>query len=341
VAATRAAETLCWIDISFNEKPASFSQNSWVNALRSWEATVEEENIDVHKWVSDSVCVVERTLEHYELEDSRLDLSNPIFQEHSLGVEWSSTKVPSLGNSAELSVTRLASLVQCPRKFHLKNVLKLDGEDLVDENLMDKTIENLSKDESGEVSFDAVGGSSASRGTEVHEVLEVLVKRNFILPRIVDLDSRALEGINWVSGLFKEKYFSGEYDFISEEPLKFAIFGQMISGTPDLIIQPRVRKGSSSIEIWDYKTGRYNEKKSLPYWFQLYCYGLSQSGEESQSVKLVLAFIDEQKEYSQTLTVSELKSRIFTVWDKLSKPDEINREHCASCEFGGLCFPST
>ncbi len=338
VASTRAVESIVWLDISFNGKPASFSKNSWINGIRQWESISLIEDLSLSENIKRSLKVIERSPGYYGLDSSRLDLVTPIYQRTSLGVQWSEGKTPKLGNSAELSVTRLASLEQCPRKFHLKNVLKLDGEDFIDENLLEKGHIQDSAEvllNSGETNK----GSSASRGTMVHETLEALVKENFILPRVLELDHQALDGIAWISELLKEKYFSGDFQFIAEEQIKFSIFGQMISGTPDLIIRPN--DSGKSIEVWDYKTGNYSKEKAAPYWFQLYCYGLSQVSESQGRVKLVLAFIDDKKSIIEELSYQDLKDRIFLTWEKLSKPDEINQEHCKYCDFKGLCFPSS
>ena len=47
----------------------------------------------------------------------------------------------------------------------------------------------------------------------------------------------------------------------------------MISGIPDLVLKD---SELNDFQIWDFKTGKINEKKLSPYWFQLYCYAYSQ-----------------------------------------------------------------
>jgi CRISPR/Cas system-associated exonuclease Cas4 (RecB family) len=54
-----------------------------------------------------------------------------------------------------------------------------------------------------------------------------------------------------------------------------------------------------------------------------------------------LAFIDDQKAVEKTLNLKDLKSLLFSSWQKLGMPDEINQNHCQFCEYRGLCFPSS
>jgi ATP-dependent helicase/nuclease subunit A len=248
--------------------------------------------------IREDITIVSETLDLDSAipKDERLDLHRPIYHQDSLGIDFEENGEGfNLGVGAELSVTRFANLAQCPRKFFIKNVLKISTEEIEathstksfessDEISLDIKMEAVEEDR--EEVFNSLSNDFyATRGTNVHGAIEFALKRNFILPKDIDLDDKALDGIEWV--LNELSPYKERADFFSEEPIKFSLFGQMISGTPDLVI-----KGPKNIEVWDFKTGRSEGKDLSSYWLQLktYGYALLKNIEPNVSVRLVLFY---------------------------------------------------
>src|SRR5690606_39269241 len=123
----------------------------------------------------------------------------------------------------ELSVTRLNSLVDCPRKFYLANVLKLTepGKQIRYE------------EESEELA--TVMRSSSERGTYIHAQIAKGIERNFVVPREI-FETEHRQPVEWA--LEHLKSFSAEYELVPERGLKFRLFNFMISGIPDLVLYP-------------------------------------------------------------------------------------------------------
>lgn len=338
VATTRAVNRILWVDISLGDKPMSYSKSSWVEGLRCWlgEYGSGTDNLTlVHE-------ELELTLGDVLDEEKRLDLDRPIYHRDNLGIKGCDYEASSLGIGSELSVTRFAILAQCPRKFFLKNVLKITEHEmaLTHEILDEKVNEDFSDEiklnevvEEEAPPFEAlVQSSSAARGTEVHRLLEHAIKRNFILPKEHSLDEETLEGIAWV--LEHLAPLRENSRLVSERPIKFSLFGQMISGTPDLIVE-----NDSQLEIWDFKTGRSQGKDLSSYWLQLntYAQALLHGKSEDLKVRLVLAFVDEKKILEEVTTIEEVKSKTYSFWKLLATPDQININHCKQCDFDKIC----
>ncbi len=343
VAGTRAVEKLLWFDIEFEGKPLSHGKSSWINGLREWEGTVNENEVDLFEVIKSSYQSEVLDLKKIDLLDKRLDLHPPIFHIDPLGVVSVEEKETSLGFSSELSVTRLAELTRCPRKFFLKNLVKISEEDL--EEIENRADENEKREDEFFSENDVFGiedgfknsaPNSAQRGTLVHETISHMIGHNMTLPREIELDKKTQEGLDWIKNQLEER-LSDKVEFFSETPIKFSLFGQMISGTPDFYIT-----GKDSLEVWDFKTGRATEDKMAPYWFQLYCYAhaLGEELDPQKKVKLVLSFVDEKKNLEKELSIKEIRELLFEVWKKIEQPDQINKDHCQNCLYEKLCFPT-
>ena len=165
---------------------------------------------------------------------------------------------------SELSVTRLATLAICPKKFYLSNICKISDEEI---NLLEP-IETTSdtQDSIEELSSKNILRSSSSRGTEIHEYLSRVVLSGF------SEFSPKFKAFDWL--VDKLRSYQDKFELISEKPIKFQLFGYMLSGIPDLVLKPR--EGNDSLEVWDYKTGKYSEDKLAGYYFQLMVYAYSQ-----------------------------------------------------------------
>jgi len=326
VALTRAVNKIAWCDLSRDMKALFYNKNSWVNALRKWEESGRDK----------SVLKIEESkflLPYSDLSEKRLDLSPSMIHYSNLGMTLRPRfkRTPPLALFAELSVTRVTSLGDCPRKFYLKNYLKIELEDLGLEETQSFSLDKMS--------------SSAERGTNVHESLSRAIKNNltFFLSDQENFknDKKALLGIEWVLYLLKEFSDKG-FDFISEEAVKFSLFGQMVSGTPDLIIQSL---SQNEFEVWDYKTGMYSEEKSRPYWLQLklYAYALMKDNNSftkaSKTIALKLVFIDEQTTKVKKVNFFDLENELFDLWLKVEHLDQVNTEHCEQCSYRQICLP--
>ena len=344
VAGTRAVNKLVWFDIDFGKKPLSHGKSSWINGIREWENNVDERDLEIFEVIKDSYSVTTLDLAKIDLLDKRLDLHPPIFHIDPLGIINIEDKGGPLGYSSELSVTRLAELTRCPRKFFLKNLVKLDEDEvaeIVEKEEEDFKPENDTHFESDLFHSDNRPRNTAQRGTLIHEAISEMVLHNMTIPRELNVDDLGREGIQWIKELLnkkKEEYQDKNVRFYSETPLKFSLFGQMISGTPDFYI-----KGDNVLEIWDFKTGRISEEKMMPYWFQLYCYAqaLYSGSQEQLKIKLILSFVDEKKNLEKEYSISEIEDLLFEQWKKIEQPDQINKDHCQYCLYEKLCFPTS
>jgi len=250
----------------------------------------------------------------------------PLFYYDSVGIHQKGSGESELLIVPELSVTRLNSLLDCPRKFYLENVLKLNPLKKESDPVVDSMEDDLS----------SILKSSAERGTKIHEAISLALSRNFVVAR--EFSGQQDENI-LLSVLEKLKSFKDEYEFISEVPIKFSFFGHMISGTPDLILQP---KAEGLYQVWDFKTGRLTESKLGPYWLQLKVYAFAlyvlKKVKPEDPIKLELYFVDEEKSLSKEVEYREIAAELSLFWSKQTRPWERNTEHCTRCDYGDICL---
>ncbi|MCO4792506.1 MAG: UvrD-helicase domain-containing protein [Bacteriovoracaceae bacterium] len=349
VAGTRAVKSISWVDLkgmtgTGKKKavgPISYGGNGWVDGIRSFENSIDSGKIDILNKIKDKMIEREQC---WDVSEDRLaSISNipPLFQRDSVGLYPRNKIVETeslLGNVSELSVTRLASLSQCPRKFYLGNILKFVPDEIdewFEEINMKKDEEfQISESESVESSFTSSMASSAERGTRIHELMAHLVEHNLVIPRVLEdeMDKKCLEyGIKLL-----EKCSDSE--FWAERLIKFPMFNFTISGTPDLMIL----KSDEVLEIWDYKTGRRKKETEKSYWFQLKayanaCYQLGFTS-PTEKIKLSLIYLDGEERVDETVDKNTLEDWLFEYWRKLSNLNSKVEEHCQSCSFGKLCL---
>ena len=112
-------------------------------------------------------------------------------------------------------------------------------------------------------------------------------------------------------------------------------FGQMISGTPDL-----VQLGKNFI-IWDFKTGSIKDHSLNSYWFQLLCYAFAywELGhvEKNKLVTLKLSYVDEQRVLKVDYSYSDVRNYIFSQLKRLENLDQVNLDYCNFCGFIYIC----
>jgi superfamily I DNA/RNA helicase len=331
VAATRAKKNLYWIDLNLDGDPLDSSKNSWVCGLRKWQENDLINKIDfmenLKSW----------SAEITDIDSEYVKLKAPLFHTDPLGLAGTNVKGLNLGIISELSVTRLATISQCPRKFYLLNVCKFSEDEIEKLTGKESIFSGVKKSESVEDENGRIYTSS-ERGTLIHEALSFAIKRNWIAPAsfIDNAKSKDIDSFDWA--INEVKKLNETHDLISEEPIKFPFFGQMISGTPDLVLAP---KSDATLEIWDFKTGGRSEEKEVPYWFQLkayaYAYQILFPKYQTSEVRLSLSFVDMKQNVSITTNFKSLSNELGSYWGLTAKPDSFNQEHCDKCTFGNLC----
>ena len=228
----------------------------------------------------------------------------------------------------ELSVTRFSLAAVCARKFYLKNTLKMNG----DENLFAEIKE---EDEFDELSSRQFSGKSAmERGSEIHEQISQVIKKNLTLDKT---SSEHRTQISWALDNFKLN--CEKTNLISEEEIKFDVFGHMVSGIPDLIVS---NDDDEIYEIWDFKTGKIKPESNENYWAQLklYAFYLFQNKKIQNSVKqikIVLCYVDERKNLEQTVSKNSVENYVQKLLLNSQAPNLKNANHCEQCEFNNIC----
>ncbi len=328
VACTRAVNRLGWVNIDFGKIKKRTNSNSWQKGIQTWLESEFKTNDQVKKKISEYNYSIESLFNLNFLEQAAN--RKPLFHIDTLGT---TTRLEKTNSKIlpELSVTRLASVVDCPRKFYLQNICKITVDDikLLGGDFSVSLQEN--EDELSAKSF----SSSAERGTELHFNLERVIKNNLEYPS--DLEEKSIKEVSWaVENL--EKY-KDNFKFLSEESIKFELFDYMISGIPDLILLPNDE--SDEAEIWDFKTGMIKETTQEIYNFQLiaYAYALYKLEKLSanQKIKITLCYLDEKKHVDQVLTKQDVEKYLRVYWSRTSTPDEVNLDHCSSCPYGNIC----
>lgn len=318
VATTRAKKKLCWIDFALPEKSFSIPKNSWILGLRAWmNQGMKDEKIS------------EKKLELFdakELLNAKKVGDLPLFFHDPVGIFSKGKGESELMIAAELSVTRLNALVDCPRKFYLANILK------VPEPQVESTYERPEED--GEELAQVIR-SSSERGTYIHAQIAEGIIRNFIVPR-QSFGTPQEKPIAWALNLLKE--LKGDFELIPEKQIKFKFFNFMISGIPDLVLLP---KGNQKAQIWDFKTGRITQDNLNHYWLQLgvYAYALYELGIISKlnDIELVLCFVDQEETLSKTVSFKTCVKDLYPVWRSQNEPWKINSDHCSQCPYGTIC----
>jgi ATP-dependent helicase/nuclease subunit A len=295
VAVTRAKNSLSFVDIDEVIK----GPRSWINAFRFFE---DRDNL---------IKTFEKT--QFLSEVSLKGMKRPLFHRDDLGIILKEDcDGPSfLGTLGDISVTSLAPLSECPRKFYLKNVCRLDD---------DSFAQQYDEEETPVL-------SSSERGSKIHfEISRRLIQKDFS----THPDSPIQFALNHLGKL------KDDYEIISEKLFKFPVFGYMCSGIPDVLLLPLK---DSPFLILDFKTGAKNEISHL---FQLYvyAYGAYQLGmlDKEKEIKVILLYLDLKEVVEVTIDFQKTTQEVFKVWRNLYNLDQVNLNHCKECAFHGLCY---
>ena len=298
VACSRAKRRLDWVDISCDGEPYG---GGWIGLLRLGGAA--------------AFCEEEINTPSPALRSGRA----PLYQRNTLGIATGDGGAMVL--VPRLSVTRAAFVVQCPRKFYLKNVCDLDGD----------AIRGV-----------AQGGAASSldRGRDIHRELSVIIKKGGVVPE--DLDRRFDEvsgaSIRWAVGLLEG--IEKDYKVFSELPMKFDLFGYRLEGIADLVCLPFLSE--KSVRIIDFKTGRKRDSDGSLYRFQLvaYAYAVSRKYNRQGNFTLELFYVDGKEVLDFSMTYGQINDYLREKWKSAAAFDRINEAHCPHCEFGKLCHPT-
>ncbi len=304
VACTRAIKQLVYVDLygmKKGEKQGMLDNaNSWIQALRLYPGTIREVEVE-------------------NKESLQIDI--PLIQKDHLGILLHHN-FPKLGHISELSVTRLASIANCNFKFYLQNICKIDNKS------SSAIFQLIDSDEREEEK----GYSSMARGTEIHQSLSKLFKNEIQRSDIADENQSA---VWWAWDLANS--LLANHEVISEKMIKFSLFGQMISGTPDVVFCDKL----NNLVIWDFKTGNRNSENESSYWFQLHCYAFAYAKLKNihldQSIEISLLYVDQSEVVTQKLSLEEISQLLWLQWIKTESLNQVNLLHCPYCEYSNIC----
>lgn len=336
VAATRAVKSLSWVDLSWEKGELHHNDNSWIHGLRNAFNDLSAHAKKQKVLEGLSVMEMKLPLPGQEGEGGEEQLSSaPLFHRDTLGM-IPVNKSSSVGLTGELSVTGFSTISLCPRRFYLSQVCKLDPK-LFQEQLSFDLEPETQMAQAQETEEIVHRPSSAERGTLVHEILSKALQHNFTLSLKAEneLSPKTLTSLRWTLKTLKKNFENSK--IVSEEALKFPLFGFMISGTPDAVIYH-----DGALCVVDFKTGKRREHKQSHYWTQLkaYAYGMSQLYPEYQSKKLrlQLVYVDEQVIDEQELDYNDISEQLYSLWEKTADLSQVERAHCPDCPFGNLCL---
>lgn len=317
VACTRAKKKLIWVDFAIPDKAFSVPQNSWILGLRAWlQNGCSKEKVTEIKIPDFNSTSLLKGQSLPQL---------PLFFHDPVGIFSKGGGDAELLIAAELSVTKLNSLIDCPRKFYFSHILKL-------------TPPGTQKVQSRHYEDDELADvirSSSERGTLIHEKISEGISRNFVVPRSV-FGTELEKPVAWALELLQD--LEPRFEFLSEKEIKFEFFNFMISGIPDLVLLP---KANDKTQVWDFKTGRITQDKLSHYWLQLsaYAYALYELNytDPSQEIELVLCFVDQEKTLTETVTFASVAEKLYPLWRSQNEPWRTNPDHCTQCSYGSIC----
>jgi ATP-dependent exoDNAse (exonuclease V) beta subunit len=310
VACTRAVKHLAFVDLWSLEKGKPENQfenkNSWIQALR----LIQKEEL-------------EGQIINCHIKNNKLSL----IQSDPVGLVARDVN-SKLGLLSELSVTRLATIAECPFKFYLQNICKIEPDS--------KPASFIFNDQENDEEDAQVFYSSKKRGTEVHSYLSKLFLEEISLENI---PLKEKDKISWAYDLSKN--FLESWEIVSEKLIKFSFFGQMISGTPDLVFISNKENEINEIVIWDFKTGNRSIESESSYWFQLmayaYAYSTLKNISADKKIDLSLLYLDTKEVVTKIYTLDEITQMLFSYWRKTESLYQVNSAHCSYCEYSTIC----
>ena len=336
VACTRAKKSITWIDFDYGELKEKTNSKSWINGLRLFESDYYPK----HKLDFE---IETKTIEHLIEKKSQNKLNYPLFHIDRVGLELKAKSGSQVMIMPELSVTRLAHISNCSRKFYLANHLKLTEADLINLGLKSerqpkfelnqKLSEIVVEQKESFIDQNSNQVNSATRGSEVHANIEWMIKNNLVIP-LGELNQQEKQLYQWVKDLLL-KYAPTE--LMSEHSFKFNFFGQMISGIADLVL----KTDDHNYQVWDFKTGKPFGSSERAYWFQLKCYAFALYElfklPLDKKIKVALVYVDTRQFFEVDLNYQELRTELLHSWENSQKPYVKNLKHCPDCLYQSIC----
>jgi hypothetical protein len=181
---------------------------------------------------------------------------------------------------------------------------------------------------------------NAQRGTGFHKTIAQLLGRD-IIPE--DAPSYLHAPLNYAANLCKEliEIPGGIED---EVPLLDSDGEFVTSGTIDYWGRKQIGEDLERHAIIDWKTGQERD-----YWAQLSIYGLSLLDRvcvnvprhtlDDAEIDLHIAFVDQEKHFTQTCTYAELRARVDKLIEDIrdpASPYSVNA-YCGYCDLRGRC----
>ena len=330
VASTRAENTIGWVNINFGKIKKTTQSGSWSNGINTWLQEDFKDNKEILQKIQKNSCDID-IKDSFSLSFLQ-NASNkvPLFHIDNLGLNTKpeATQIQIL---PELSVTRLATISECPRKFYLQNICKISDKDLKLLKGEETILEKVDEEVLSAKSF----SSSAERGTRIHDFIDQAIKSDFLISE--DIKASDKKSISWAVDKLKD--YRDNYEFLSERMIKFEFYNYMISGIPDLLLFPK--ESVQDAQVWDYKTGHRSEFKEISYRFQLmaYAYALYNyyNYDKEKAISLVLCYVDQEELVEQKVSFSDVDNYLSAFWGKVNMPDQICEEFCSSCIYNNIC----
>jgi ATP-dependent exoDNAse (exonuclease V) beta subunit len=343
VVGTRAIKTLSWVTIAMDSNKAKQKRlaikNSWAYGLDCFLPQLDTRQDEIAMQLQDNLKQNHRAWQTtYPLEVS-FESRSMIYHIDHLGIEkcMGNRDGESLLVLSELSVTALASLHLCPKRFYLNYILKLDpqvitskAEDSIDDSYKQEVEEDRSYEDIAPLR------SSAQRGTLIHQsIYDLTIGKPNDIGQLTNKDRAA---IDWAVEQIRSR--GTDFCLKAEIEVKFDFFGFKVSGIPDLVI---IDEDSQVLEVWDYKTGERKQEKESVYIRQLqyYLYGLVNSTILYGGFELVgsLLYVDQQERVDFKFTKDLLQEELFQEFEQMNNLLIENRESCTFCKFKQLCRP--
>ncbi|MBF0364220.1 MAG: UvrD-helicase domain-containing protein [Oligoflexia bacterium] len=337
VACTRAKSSLSFVKL-WGRLPFRAVKNSWFIGIDKFLASIPSISVDL------TLSKVKLTIPIENFPQQKSFEAKIFGSAEFLGIMAGITleqqqqqkqkqNTPILGTTSELSVTKFSRIADCPRRFYIESICKIEEEDV-------ELLQSIYREGGAQLAtawHDNSFKSSAKRGEELHALISKLIKHPQIPITDDTLEAKELDIIRWIYPQLSAMRSS--HYAISEELIKFSLFGYMLTGIPDVVFKPKT--DAVNFEVWDFKSGLRQQDNEHGYWLQLMCYAYScyqlYSVPKDQNTILNLIYLDEKQVITKSMQESELAANIFLEWQKLSGLHKRISSHCPHCPLRTPC----
>ena len=345
VAATRAIKTLSFVLLKNGQGEYLTHKDDWAQGIAQWLA-VEPALAQKHLTVVNFPWPPLEEQHH---------LRRPFIAQDKLGL-WAFNAFRPWGIVSDLSVTRLTSLAVCPRKFYYQNICRINEEDLLaaedflgsdftlargkavvdlkparEESLLQAQL----RDEEAAEDAGELFKSSKERGSKIHAEISHWLKSLATHP----WQAKYPRGASWEWVAQYLEQYKDNYQFISEEGLRFPLEGIVLSAIPDLVLQPaKFAGGENPVVILDFKTGSGRNSAAYEAQVMAYAYGYYQLGrvKKDAPMQVGLIYLDQQDIKVHPTSWPEVECFWQTLWPQLASL-EPRKDACEECSFRIFC----